>query len=127
MADDSEKLLEYLSRSHFLPSFNLPIAAVPFIARGMQNGEEKIIARMSDGLEKALVGYAPGKELTYKKQDFIVGGIYLEYMPRREIPSGTEPLAAARTRMDEVLNRTKYWFTIPKNILYFHILIKITS
>jgi hypothetical protein len=120
LADDSEKLLEYLSRSHFLPSFNLPIDAVPFIARGMQNGEEKIIARMSDGLEKALVGYAPGKELTYKKQDFIVGGIYLEYMPRREIPAETGPAEATRIRMEEVLNRTAYWFSIPKNILYFH-------
>jgi hypothetical protein len=120
LADNSEKLLEYLSRSHFLPSFNLPIDAVPFIARGMQNGEEKIIARMSDGLEKALVGYAPGKELTYKKQDFIVGGIYLEYMPRKEIADGTDSLAAARIRMEEVLNRTRHWFTIPKNILYFH-------
>ena len=54
-----------------MPSFNLPIDAVPFIARTSVGGDEKITARMSDGLEKALRGYAPGSELTYKKMDFV--------------------------------------------------------
>jgi len=120
MSDANEKLLEYLSRSHYLPSFNLPIDSIPFIARAMENGDEKIIARMSDGLEKALVGYAPGKELTYKKQNFIVGGIFIEYMPRRDIPEGTSDIDEARIRMNEVMNRTSYWYEIPTNIKYFH-------
>ncbi len=119
MSND-EKLLEYLSRGHYLPSFNLPIDAVPFIARTSVGGEEKITARMSDGLEKALRGYAPGSELTYKKMDFVVGGIFIEYMPRREIPEGTGEAEKARIKTDEVINRTKYWFENPKNVNFFH-------
>ena len=117
---NEEKLLEYLSRGHYLPSFNLPIDAVPFIARTSVGGEEKITARMSDGLEKALRGYAPGSELTYKKMDFVVGGIFIEYMPRREIPEETGELEKARIKTDEVINRTKYWFENPKNVKFFH-------
>jgi len=116
---EEQKLLEFLSRGHFLPSFNLPIDAVPFIARTSVGGEEEIVARMSDGLEKALQGYAPGKELTYKKKDFIVGGIYIEYAPRRDV-SGLESEEAAKIRTDEAINRTKHWFENKENIQYFH-------
>ena len=49
---EEDKLLEFLSRNHYLPSFNLPIDAVPFIARTTLDGEERIEARMSDGLRK---------------------------------------------------------------------------
>ena len=116
---EEQKLLEFLSRGHFLPSFNLPIDAVPFIARTSVGGEEQIVARMSDGLEKALQGYAPGKELTYKKKDFVVGGIYIEYAPRQDV-SGRDSLETAKIRTDEAINRTKYWFENSDNIQYFH-------
>jgi hypothetical protein len=116
---EEQKLLEFLSRGHFLPSFNLPIDAVPFIARTSVGGNEQIVARMSDGLEKALQGYAPGKELTYKKKDFVVGGIYIEYTPKRDV-SSLDAHAAAKIRTDEAINRTKYWFENKENINYFH-------
>ena len=80
------KLLRNISRGPLSAVIQLPMRRVPFIARTSVGGEEKITARMSDGLEKALRGYAPGSELTYKKMDFVVGGIFIEYMPRREIP-----------------------------------------
>ena len=117
---EEEKLLEFLSRNHYLPSFNLPIDAVPFIARTTLDGEERIEARMSDGLEKALHGYAPGAELTYKKKEFVVGGIFLEYMPRMPIDDDEDPLEKAKTRTNEVINRTQYWFSLQKNIKFFH-------
>jgi len=116
---EEQKLLEFLSRGHFLPSFNLPIDAVPFVARTTVGGDEHIVARMSDGLEKALEGYAPGKEITYKKRDFTVGGIYIEYAPRSDV-SSMDSEEAARTRTDEAINRTKLWFENDENINYFH-------
>ena len=116
---EEDKLLEFLSRNHYLPSFNLPIDAVPFIARTTLDGEERIEARMSDGLEKALHGYAPGAELTYKKKEFVVGGIFLEYMPREPIDD-EEPLEKAKIRTNEVINRTQYWFSLQKNVKFFH-------
>ena len=88
MTNAKERLLDFFSRQHYLPSFNLPIDAVPFIARAMEGGDEQILAKMSDGLEKALTGYAPGRELTYKKRDFVVGGIYLEYPPQIQREGG---------------------------------------
>ena len=102
---EEDKLLEFLSRNHYLPSFNLPIDAVPFIARTTLDGEERIEARMSDGLEKALHGYAPGAEVTYKKKEFVVGGIFLEYMPRKPIDEDEDSLEKAKTRTNEVINR----------------------
>jgi hypothetical protein len=117
---EEDKLLEFLSRNHYLPSFNLPIDAVPFIARTTLDGEERIEARMSDGLEKALHGYAPGAEVTYKKKEFVVGGIFLEYMPRKPIDEDEEPLKKAQILTNEVINRTQYWFSIQKNIKFFH-------
>ena len=48
---DELKFLEFLSRNHILPSFNLPIDAVPFVARTTVGGDEFIVARMSDGLK----------------------------------------------------------------------------
>ena len=117
---EEDKLLEFLSRNHYLPSFNLPIDAVPFIARTTLDGEERIEARMSDGLEKALHGYAPGAEVTYKKKEFVVGGIFLEYMPRKPIDEDEDALSKARTRTNEVINRTQYWFSLQKNIKFFH-------
>jgi len=117
---EEDKLLEFLSRNHYLPSFNLPIDAVPFIARTTLDGEERIEARMSDGLEKALHGYAPGAELTYKKKEFVVGGIFLEYMPRIPIDEEEDPLEKAKIRTNEVINRTQYWFSLQKNIKFFH-------
>ncbi|MDA8839470.1 DUF1998 domain-containing protein [Candidatus Poseidonia alphae] len=117
---EEDKLLEFLSRNHYLPSFNLPIDAVPFIARTTLDGEERIEARMSDGLEKALHGYAPGAELTYKKKEFVVGGIFLEYMPRKPIDEDEDPLEKSKTRTNEVINRTRYWFSLQKNIKFFH-------
>ncbi|MED5350127.1 MAG: DUF1998 domain-containing protein [Candidatus Thermoplasmatota archaeon] len=117
---EEDKLLEFLSRNHYLPSFNLPIDAVPFIERTTLDGDERIEARMSDGLEKALHGYAPGSEVTYKKKEFVVGGIFLEYMPRMPIDDGEEPLEKAKIRTNEVINRTQYWFSLQKNIKFFH-------
>ena len=114
---EEDKLLEFLSRNHYLPSFNLPIDAVPFIARTTLDGEERIEARMSDGLEKALHGYTPGAEVIYKKKEFVVGGIFLEYMPRKPIDEDEDALSKARTRTNEVI---EYWISFKKNIKFFH-------
>ena len=105
--------LDFLSDNHKLPSFNLPTDAVSFVARSLTpTGEEQIEVKMSNGLEKALTQYSPGKEIIVKKKTYMSGGIYLDFPPR---PTPEElanlPIQERyRARIDSVLNRLSIWF-----------------
>ena len=80
--NDNTNFLDYLSNNHKLPSFNLPTDAVDFIARSLKkNGEEQVEVKMSNGLEKALTQYGPGREIVVKKKKYISSGLYLNYSP----------------------------------------------
>ena len=118
-----EGFLEFLSRRHFMPSFNLPIDSIVFVARGANNDNEEIEAKMSNGLEKALTGYAPGKKLMYLKKEFSVGGLYHEFPPsgvRSRTPDAPLTEQELRAKMTEQINRFRYWFTLPENISWYH-------
>ena len=41
-------------------------------------------------------------------------------MPRKPIDEDEDALSKARTRTNEVINRTQYWFSLQKNIKFFH-------
>jgi hypothetical protein len=118
MSDDS--FLEFLSRRHFLPSFNLPIDSIVFVARTARNGSEEIEVRMSDGLEKALTGYGPGRELMYMKKQFTVGGLYIEFPPTNINPDDPKDENRARMAMTEKINRFQVWYDTETNISWYH-------
>lgn len=105
--------LDFLSDNHKLPSFNLPTDAVSFVARSLTpTGDEQIEVKMSNGLEKALTQYSPGKEIIVKKKTYMSGGIYLDFPPR-PTPEELEDLELRdryRARIDSVINRLSIWF-----------------
>jgi len=111
---DPTNFLDFLSDYHKLPSFNLPTDAVSFVARSLApTGEEQIEVKMSNGLEKALTQYSPGKEITVKKKIYMSGGLYLDFPPR-PAPESLENLSNPekyRRRIDSVIDRFSFWFS----------------
>lgn len=112
--------LDFLSEHHKLPSFNLPTDAVSFVARSLTpTGDEQIEVKMSNGLEKALTQYSPGKEIIVKKKTYMSGGLYLDFPPRptaEELEHLSIPERYS-ARVDSVINRFSYWFkNIEKNL-----------
>ena len=105
--------LDFLSEHHKLPSFNLPTDAVSFVARSLTpTGDEQIEVKMSNGLEKALTQYSPGKEIIVKKKTYMSGGLYLDFPPRPTMEE-LEPLAIPErynARVNSVIDRFSYWF-----------------
>ena len=110
---DTTNFLDFLSDHHKLPSFNLPTDAVSFVARSLTpTGDEQIEVKMSNGLEKALTQYSPGKEIIVKKKTYMSGGLYLDFPPR-PAPDTLEHLADQdkyRKRVDSVIDRFSFWF-----------------
>jgi len=105
--------LDFLSDNHKLPSFNLPTDAVSFVARSLApNGDEQIEFNMSNGLEKALTQYSPGKEIIVKKKTYMSGGIYLGFPPRHtaEYLDNLDELDRNNLKIDSVINRLSLWF-----------------
>lgn len=105
--------LDFLSEHHKLPSFNLPTDAVSFVARSLTpTGDEQIEVKMSNGLEKALTQYSPGKEIIVKKKTYMSGGLYLDFPPRptaEELEHLSIPERYS-ARVDSVIDRFGYWF-----------------
>lgn len=111
---DTTNFLDFLSEHHKLPSFNLPTDAVSFVARSLApTGEEQIEVKMSNGLEKALTQYSPGKEIIVKKKTYMSGGLYLDFPPRptAEMLEGLPATELYRRRVDSVIDRFSFWFS----------------
>jgi len=111
--NDNTNFLDYLSNNHKLPSFNLPTDAVDFIARSLnKNGEEQVEVKMSNGLEKALTQYGPGREIVVKKKKYISSGLYLNYSPGPD-PEELRNLSVREQmskKIDSQINRFEEWF-----------------
>ena len=113
--DEKTNFLDFLSDSHKLPSFNLPTDAVPFIARSLDpSSGEQVEVKMSNGLEKALTQYSPGKEIVVKKKTYMSGGLYIDFPPRptaEEIENMTIS-QQYELKVSSVINRFSYWFKL---------------
>ena len=67
---------------------------------------------MSNGLEKALTQYSPGKEIIVKKKTYMSGCLYLDFPPRptaEELEHLSIPERYS-ARVDSVIDRFSYWF-----------------
>jgi hypothetical protein len=109
-----ENLLDFLSKRHLLPTFNLPTDAVPFIVRTRdRSSKEKILVNMSTGLEQALTQYGPGKELMVKKEEYVSHGLYLDFPLRPSIDKLNEcptDIEKDKLRLSVALNRFRLWY-----------------
>ena len=67
---------------------------------------------MSNGLEKALTQYTPGKEIIVKKKAYRSGGLYLDFPPRpaAEELTDLDDSGIYNTYVESVVDRFRHWF-----------------
>lgn len=75
--DDSLGLLEFLLRDGVTPSFSFPLDVCEFKVEGLDNdySKQKVWAKMSHDLRKALIEYAPGREIVVNGVEYTIGGL----------------------------------------------------
>ena len=79
--DPESKLVDYLLRNSFLPSFAFPIDVCTFSVLKIGNGGASIDTEYAPqtGMRQALSTYVPGKEIHIDKKKYQSGGVYVPF------------------------------------------------